>query len=700
MKKLAILIITFTIILASCKSELNKDSKDVKSEVKEQLAQVNTLESFTPSENPIAGSVDYSNSKHVKFKNINIGDCVWTDGFWAEKFELAEKIMVPSMGKLLTGDTGFALNNFKIAAGLKKGKHKGMFWHDGDFYKWMEASLYIYAMNKDQKILDELDDYIAIIGKAQLENGYLQTQVTIPGKKPFSERKYHEMYNSGHLYIAALTHYRLTGRRNFLDIAIKNANNLYTIFQPQPKELERFGFNQVQIMGLVELYRTTKDRRYLELAEIFINMRGKAKVKPDATVRYRNVGDMTQERIPLRKSKEAVGHAVLALYYYAGAADVYVETGEQALIDALDRLWGNIVNQKMFITGACGQKHDGGSSHRDFVHEAFTIDYEMHNAHSYNETCANLCNVMFNYRMMSIKGESKYADIIETVMYNSALSGIDLGGTNFFYTNPLRRSADHKMGGTDYPTRVPYIPCFCCPPNLVRTIAKLSTWSYSLTNNGLAINLYGGNKLATNLLDGSKIKLTQKTDYPWDGGINIKIDACKNDAFDILLRIPEWAKESSISINGKNENKKLKEGAFVTINRKWKKGDVISLQMPMKSELVVGHRNIEEVRNQVAIKRGPVVYCVETPDLPKKTNVLDVYIPSDIKLTTKKEVDFLGGLTTLKGSVLLTSDNNTKMYRTLETQNFKKYEATFIPYYAWSNRGTSEMTVFMPIIWK
>ncbi|ANW96248.1 hypothetical protein AXE80_08130 [Wenyingzhuangia fucanilytica] len=645
------------------------------------------------------GIINNADSKYVKFKSINIGDCVWTDGFWADKFEIAEKSMVPNMGKLLTGDTGHALNNFKIAAGLQEGKHQGMFWHDGDFYKWMEAALYIYAINKDEKILKEIDEYIDIIGKAQQENGYLQTQITIPVNKPFSERRFHEMYNAGHLYISAIIHYRITGKRNFLDIAIKNANQLYDVFQPQPKELARFGFNQVQIMGLVELYRTTKDKKYLELAEIFVNMRGKSKVKPDETVRYLNLGDMVQERTALRESKEAVGHAVLALYYYAGATDIYAETGEQALIDALDRLWGNIVNQKMFITGACGQKHDGGSSNRDFVHEAFTIDYEMHNAHSYNETCANLCNAMFNYRMLGVKGEAKYADVIETVMYNSALSGIDIKGTNFFYTNPLRRSLDHKMGITDYTTRVPYIPCFCCPPNLVRTIAKLSAWSYSLTNNGLAVNLYGGNKLETNLLDGSKIKLIQKTDYPWDGAVAIEVAKSKKEAFDILLRIPEWAKGSTVSINGKKENVEIKEGTYFTIHRKWKKGDVVSLIMPMKPELVVGHRKIEEVRNQAAIKKGPVVYCIESPDLPENTNVLDVYLPSDIKLTSQNESDFLGGLSILKGDVMLSKDRDNNMYRTLEKPKWETYNATFIPYYAWSNRGVSEMTVFMPIIW-
>ena len=646
------------------------------------------------------GVVNNLDSDFAKFKSINIGDCVWTDGFWADKFKVAEEVMVPYMGTVLKGDTGHALNNFKIAAGLIEGEHKGMHWHDGDFYKWMEASMYIYAINKDEKINNELDELISIIGKAQQENGYLQTQITTNKKrKPFSERRYHEMYNSGHLYIAASIHNRITGKRNFLDIAIKHANNLYDVFQPQPKQLARFGFNQVQIMGLVELYRTTKDKKYLELAEIFINMRGKSKVKLDATVRYRMIGDATQERTPLRKSDEAVGHAVLALYYYAGAADVYAETGEQALIDALDKIWGNIVNQKMFVTGACGQKHDGGSSNRDFVHEAFTIDYEMHNQNAYNETCANLCNAMFNQRMLSVKGEAKYADVMELVLYNSGLSGISLEGKDYFYTNPLRRTSDHKMGITDYENRVPYIPCFCCPPNLVRTIAKSSAWAYSLTATGIAVNLYGGNKLTTKQLDGSKIELLQETNYPWEGNVNITIKAAKKKAFDIQLRIPEWANGSTIKVNGKLIEDAINEGNYVTITRKWKKGDVITLDMPIDIKLLEGNPKIEEVRNQVALKRGPIVYCLETPDLPENTSILDVYLPLETEFTSTYKKELLGGVTTISGALKVRNDKKEGMYRELNAVEWESINTQFVPYFAWSNRGTAEMTVWLPLLW-
>jgi len=647
------------------------------------------------------GIINNAESPHVKLKSINMGDCQWTSGFWADKFKVCEESMVPYMGELLTGDTGHSLNNFKIAAGLKEGRHMGMHWHDGDFYKWMESAMYVYAQNKDEKIIEELDEYIDIIGKAQLDNGYLQTQITIRGLEPFSNRKYHEMYNSGHLYTSACIHYRLTGKTNFLDIAIKHADNLYEAFQPQPKELARFGFNQTQIMGLVELYRTTKDERYLELAEIFINMRGKSRVEPDPTVRFTMIGDMTQERTPLREETEAVGHAVLALYFYAGAADVYAETGEQALVDALERLWDNVVNKKMYITGACGQTHHGASSHHDFVHEAFINEYMMPNLTAYNETCANVCNSMFSYRMLGIKGESKYADIMELVLFNSALSGISIEGKDYFYANPLRKihnSMDYSS--TESATREPYIECFCCPPNLVRTIAKVSGWAYSLAENGIAVNLYGGNRLATKMLDGSEIQLTQETQYPWEGEVKITMQKCKKEPFEVMLRIPEWAEGTKVMVNGEDAGIEVKPGTYAKVERKWKKGDVISLDMPMDIKLLEGHPRIEEVRNQVAIKRGPVVYCVESPDLPANTDILDVYLPVKSDLEAQYRPDFLGGLTTISGDVMLRKDKKEGMYRTLEKPKWETVKTSFVPYFAWANRGLSEMTVWMPIAWE
>lgn len=613
--------------------------------------------------------------------------------------------MLPYMGDLLCGDIGHALNNFKIAAGLQAGEHRGMYWHDGDFYKWMEAAVYVYAKNGDQKLVEQLDEYIDIIAQAQMEDGYLQTQIQLrPEVDRYENRKYHEMYNTGHLLISACVHHRVTGKRNFLDIAVKHADLLYTIFFPETKQFGRFGFNQTQIMGLVELYRVTKNRKYLDLAERFINRRGKFQVAHHPTTEGYPIGDMVQERIPLREAHEAAGHAVLALYYYAGAADVCAETGESALLDALDRLWHSVTQKKMYVTGAVGQTHYGASSNRDKIEEGFIDDYMMPNLTAYNETCANLCNAMFSYRMLGLKGESRYADIMELVLYNSGLSGISIEGKAYFYANPLRmihnaRTYNDHENATETPEREPYLECFCCPPNLVRTIAKSATWAYSLTDRGVAVNLYGGNQLRTELLDGSTLELEQATDYPWDGTVSLTIKKCKTDAFEILLRVPDWARGTKVSVNGEALTATVTAGAYTRIERRWQQEDVITLVMPLEIQLLEGHPRIEEVRNQVAVRRGPVVYCVESPDLPKDTNILEVYFRGNAPLRSVYRPDFLGGVSVIETELMLRRDAQAGMYRRVGQPEWNTQTTQLIPYFAWSNRGLAEMTVFMPVIW-
>lgn len=647
-----------------------------------------------------------SESPFVKLKSINFGDCKWDSGFWAQKVKVAEEHMLPYMGDVLCGDIGHGLNNFKIAAGEKEGEHKGFYWHDGDFFKFMEAKTYIYGLNKNQSILKELDEYIALIGRAQEEDGYIHTHVQITeGVDRFENRKYHEMYNFGHLFIAASVHSRITGQSNFLDIAVKQADLLYTYFMPDTKHYQRFGFNQTQIMGLVELYRTTKDKRYLNLAEKFINRRGTFEIKHDSTTEGYPIGDMVQERTPFRESKEAVGHAVLALYYYAGAADVYAETGEKALIDALDALWENVTGKKMYVTGAVGQAHYGASTNLDMIEEGFIDAYMMPNMTAYNETCANLCNAMFSNRMLGIKEESRYADIIELVLYNSGLSGISLEGKDYFYSNPLRmvnntRDYDAHADVTESPVRQPYLECFCCPPNLVRTICKTSGWAYNLSENGVAVILFGGNNLDTIMLDGSKLKLSQDTEYPWKGLVKITVEECKDSAFDIKVRIPKWAVGSSIKVNGENVNVEVNPGTFATINRVWKAGDTIILDMPMEVTLIEGHNRIEEVRNQVAVKRGPIVYCIETPDLPEETSILDIYINGSAQLEAVHKNDFLDGVTVINTDLLIREGKTDEMYQTVSKPTWKSHKTQLVPYFAWSNRGQAEMTVFMPVVWE
>ncbi len=546
----------------------------------------------------------------------------------------------------------------------------------------------------------ELDEIIEVIGKAQADDGYLSTPVMIRGVGRWSNVTHHELYNSGHLLTSACIHHRVTGKTNFLDIAVKHADYLYTVFSPQDPELARFGFNPSQIMGLMELYRTTRDAKYLELAEIFINMRGSVPVEEHPTVPYFFIGDQCQMRTPLREETEAVGHAVLGMYLYAGAADVYAETGEKALLEALDRIWDDVIDQKMYVTGALGQVHHGASGRFDMVHEAFQDEYMMPNATAYNETCANIANAMFNWRMLGLKGEAKYADIMELVLYNSALVGISDDGKHYFYANPLRMNHDARdYSDTESATREPYIECFCCPPNLVRTIAKSAAWAYSLSENGLSVNLYGGNRLDTTLLDGSRIVLTQETRYPWDGAVQICVQECKEAPFEMLLRIPDWAEGTTIRVNGEDAGVETTPGTFAKIERPWKQGDIVTLDMPMEIRLLEGHPRIEEVRNQAAIQRGPVVYCIESPDLPENTGILDVYLPISSDLEAEYHPELMGGLTTISAEVALRKDKKEGMYRALNKLEWQTVKTQFVPYYSWCNRGESEMTVWVPIMW-
>lgn len=647
-----------------------------------------------------------SASPHVKLKATNFGDCQWTNGFWAEKTQKAIETMIPYMGDVLCGDVGHALNNFKIAAGLQQGEHQGMYWHDGDFYKFMEAKTYAYALTQNKSLLKELDEYIAILAKAQEPDGYLQTQIQLrEDADRYENRKYHEMYNTGHLLISACAHYRLTGQRNFLDLAVKHADLLYTIFFPDTKHYQRFGFNQTQIMGLVELYRTVGDAKYLKLAQKFIDRRGTYEIEHDSTTIGYPIGDMVQERTPLREETSPVGHAVLALYYYAGAADVYAETGEEALITALDRLWESVTQKKMYVTGAVGQTHYGASVNRDMIEEGFIDDYMMPNLTAYNETCANLCNAMFSFRMLGIHGDAKYADIIELVMHNSGMSGISDDGKHYFYANPLRminntRDYDAHADVTETPNREGYLDCFCCPPNLVRTISNLSGWAYSTAENGVYVNLYGGNKLATTMRDGSALKLSQDTEYPWKGLVKLTIEECKSAAFDICLRVPGWATGAEITINGEKAGIDAVPGTYAVLNRVWQAGDVVVIDIPMEATFVEGHPRIEEVRGQVAVKRGPLVYCVETPDLPEGTEILDVYIEGEADLSAEHKADFLGGITTIDANLLLRPVEKESMYRTVTKPVWNEQRVQLVPYFAWSNRGQAEMTVFMPVVWK
>ena len=649
--------------------------------------------------------VNTSKSPFAKLVPVNIDAVKWTDGFWGHWADVSRDTMAMNMLNLYENDSichGFC--NFEIAAGYKEGEHAGAPFHDGDFYKTLEAVIAVYALTKDNRLYNELERVIKIIGKAQRPDGYIHTPTLInhrnnPGvTSEFEDRMNFETYNMGHLMTAACVHYRVTGQTNFLDIAKKATDFLVRYHENASAEQARNAICPSHYMGVAEMYRTTGDKRYLNLAEKMIDIRG---LINDGT-------DHNQDRIPFRQQREAVGHAVRANYLYAGVADLYMETGEDSLMMALESIWKDVVTKKLYITGACGALYDGVSPNGTTynqpiiqqVHQAYGQAYQLPNISAHNETCANIGNVLWNYRMLLATGDSRFADILELSLLNSVLSGTDLGGTKFNYTNPLR--VDHNL---PYELRwkkerEEYIAFSnCCPPNVVRTVAESNNYVYTLSKSGLVVNLYGSNELKTHFMDGNSLELKQETDYPWDGNIKLTIVKASKTPFDISLRIPGWATNATIHVNGKEMVVSAKAGTYATLNRKWEKGDMIELNLPMQARLMEANPLVEETRNQTAVMRGPIVYCIESPDL-EGASIFDVAIPTNIKLKPIQEE--IGGaqITLLQGEALLQSPENWKstLYQPINSKNnLQKINIRLIPYFAWGNRGKSEMTVWIPL---
>ncbi|QIL41933.1 glycoside hydrolase family 127 protein [Pedobacter sp. HDW13] len=646
--------------------------------------------------------VNTSNSPYAKLHSINLSDVTWTKGFWADRFKVATETMVPNMWAIYNDPKiSHAFKNFEIAAGLDTGSHAGPSFHDGDYYKTLEAVAVLYASTKNPKLNDMMDKAIAVIGKSQRADGYIYTKAMIEQRKTgannqFQDRLSFESYNIGHLMTAGCIHYRATGKTTLLNIAKKATDYLYNFYKSASPTLARNAICPSHYMGVVEMYRTTKDTRYLELAKHLIAIKGKI---DDGT-------DDNQDRIPFLQQTKAMGHAVRANYLYAGVADLYAETGKDSLLKTLNLMWDDVNQHKMYITGGCGSLYDGtspdGTSYNPAdvqkIHQAFGRDYQLPNFTAHNETCANIGNVLWNWRMLQISGDAKYADVMELALHNSVLSGISLDGKNFLYTNPLAQSNDLPFKQRWSKDRVPYIALSnCCPPNVVRTIAEVSDYAYSVSDKGLWFNLYGGNNLSTRLADGSKFSLTQETDYPWDGKIKITMKESAGKAYSIFLRIPAWTHDAKISINGKAEKIPVVPGTYAEIKRVWKKGDRIDLNLPMEAVLIEANPLVEENRNQVAVKRGPVVYCLESTDLPGKS-IFNAFVPASTKFEAQT-MDIDGArVMALTGNAKIVAPNNWKnvLYKPIDDKNTAT-TLKLVPYFAWGNRGHSEMSVWLPL---
>jgi len=650
-----------------------------------------------------AGITDTSASPHIKLRSVGIDDVQWTRGFWAERFDLCHKVMIPNMWRLLEDpNISHAYDNFLVAAGLKEGRHRGPKWHDGDFYKWLETVAFVYGVTKDEQLNQLMDEIIDVIGKVQREDGYIHTPVIIQQRKKqtvaeeFKDNLDFETYNMGHLMTCACIHYRATGKTSLLDIAKKATDFLYELYKKSPQTLANNAICPSHYMGVIEMYRTTRDPRYLELAKGLIDVRDMVK----------GGTDNNQDRLPFRKQSEAVGHAVRANYLYAGAADVYAETGDSSLLSVLETIWNDVTYRKMYITGATGALYDGASpdgskDHKSIqlVHQAYGRAYQMPNVTAYNESCATIGFALWSWRMLAITAQARFADVLELALYNGVLSTISLDGKEFFYTNPLRALDNLPFELRWSRKRETYISCFCCPPNIVRTIAEVSSYAYSMSDEGVWVNLYGSNVLDTEFSDGFRIKLTQQTDYPWDGTIRITMNETPQRTFSLFLRIPGWASGSIVKVNDKLAGNNLKTEQYFEIKRKWSAGDVIEFILPMPVQLIEANPLTEEIRNQMAVKRGPIVYCLESIDLPDGVKMADVAISTTIKSEVHFDKDLLGGVTVLKtqAKVLAGSDWGNTLYREISHQKPKAVDIRLIPYYAWGNRGKSEMTVWIPI---
>ncbi len=649
------------------------------------------------------GLVDNANSPYSKLQSVGLQDVKWTNGFWKEQFDIETKNTLPYMWKLYHNDSiTHAYKNFEIASGLMKGVFSGPSFHDGDFYKIFEGMAATYAITKDKNLDAEMDEAIVLFTKVQRKDGYIHTPVLIEerwgtlGPEELKKQLGFEKYNMGHLMTAACVHYRATGKTNFLNVAKGVADYLYDFYKKASPDLARNAICPSHYMGIVEMYRTTKDRKYLELANNLIDIRGTTN---DGT-------DDNQDRIPFRQQTTAMGHAVRANYLYAGVADLYAETGEAKLLENLKSIWEDVAYRKMYITGACGALYDGvspdGTSYDPTVvqkiHQAYGRPFQLPNATAHTETCANIGNVLWNWRMLQITGEAKYADIVELALYNSVLSGISLEGTEFCYNNPLNVSNDLPFKQRWGNEREGYIALSnCCAPNVTRTIAEVGNYAYDLSKDGLYVNLYGSNSLNTTLLNGQKIELEQQTNYPWDGKILLKMVKAPKEDFAFFLRIPSWSEGASVSVNGKAVTDKIVSGTYFKIAQKWKKGDVIELNIPMPVELMQANPLVEEAKNQVAVKRGPIVYCLESDQLPANTSVNNVILDVNSKFKTSFIELHNRKLLSIDATSVINQDSSwdKKLYKPFSTKQVKEYNLKLIPYFAWGNHGKGEMTVWM-----
>jgi DUF1680 family protein len=616
---------------------------------------------------------------------VPIKNVVLNDNFWLPKIKVIQDSTIQyALGKC---ESEGRMESFLVAGGKLSGKVRGkMPFDDTDLYKIIEGASYSLISQPNTRLDATLDSVIAIIRIGQEPDGYLTTWFTIdrmhppatwvkPSKNRWeAEQMSHELYNSGHMFEAAAAHFRATGKRNFLDIALKNADLLVDNFGP--RKLRIPPGHQIVETGLIQLYQITQNKKYLELAKFYLDQRG------DSTSR-KLFGSYSQDHVPVVKQDEAVGHAVRAVYLYAGMTDIAAIYQDQAYLDAVNKIWENMVNKKMYLTGGIGALHKG---------EAFGENYELPNLTAYNETCASIGDVSWNQRLFQLSGDAKYFDIIERSLYNGLISGISTNGKKFFYPNPMESDGKYLFN-KGASTRQSWFDCSCCPTNLIRFIPSIPGLIYATNEEGLYINLFTTNHAKMEIM-GSKTEVEQQTDYPWNGNIAITLNPAKKQKFTVWIRIPGWAQEQvlpgdlysyqgkyggkiGLIVNGKAEKPILRKG-YAAITKVWETNDKIELSLPMPVRRVVTNAKVATNQNLVAVECGPIVFCAEEAD--NQNNWQDWILPVNARLSINRH-------TLLTDQVNSIHVNTPGMAGALH----------LIPYYLWSNRGVGKMKVWFPV---
>lgn len=622
--------------------------------------------------------------KDYPIEPVSFVSVKFTDNFWAPRIKTNQEVTIPIALKHCYS-TG-RVDNFKKAGHLMPGYFNTEFtFDDTDIYKILEGMSYSVQMYPNPALEAQMDTLIYYIQKAQEPDGYLFTPRTAgePGKMHawVGEKRWekdpdlsHELYNCGHLYEAAVAHYEATGKRSLLDVAIKNADLLVRDFGPGKLAYEPG--HQIVEMGLVKMHRVTGKQEYLDLAKYFLDLKG-----------HGERGEYSQSHKPVIEQDEAVGHAVRAAYMYSGMADVAALTGNPAYLHAIDNIWDNVVYKKYYITGGIGATGHG---------EAFGKNYELPNMSAYCETCAAIANVYWNHRLFLLHGDAKYYDVLERTLYNGLISGVSLSGDRFFYPNPLESVGQHG--------RSEWFGCACCPSNVCRFMPSIPGYVYAKKDNKIYVNLFVQSESEIEL-DKNTVRLSQHTGYPWDGKVDISVDPKRSEKFEILVRVPGWAQNQpvpsdlytylnpqkdavTISVNGKKVDNTVSPNGYIVLDRKWKKGDKIEVNFPMDVHRTLANDQVEEDRGKVSLERGPVVYCLEWVDNQDK--VLNAVLEDDVTISTVYAPDQLNGI------VRLEADAKSARRGQNNEVIIENKHLTAIPYYAWANRGSGEMAVWIP----